>query len=344
MPFNQAPPVRRQQPDPYNTTTSAKPSHSGRRPPVADYSPPPPGGYYAPGRAEIDPRVDNAYSAPNSRSQQNRRPSSQTPDAPAYVQDSYLRQQTSPTSKGRKASTVRSSVAFSHRSPQPSTSSVPQSSSIRQVSSRESRPERSTHESQPSGGSWTRFSTRARSKSRSSQPPQPPLNGLTSPHPTTYEYAPASRSSEMFRRSFHETDRTDSPPPPPPPPKDDWHKPRPRDSTSGGHSQNPSQSSTRPLSSTHNRQSLPPLQTNVASDRNSAVRSGKTLTPEEKRESRRVEIERSTLSPAAAAAAAAAASPVSRPVRETQEEHIQMSATSFPGQLWQPEYAHWDGD
>lgn len=290
----------------------------------------------------MDPRIDSAYSSPHSRSQQKHRPSSRTPDAPAYVQDSSLRQQASPTSKGRKASTARSSAAFSHRSPQPSTSSVPQSSSIRQVSSRDSRPERSDRETQTPGNSWTRFSSRARSKSRSSQPDQPPLNGLASPHPTTYEYAPAATSTEMFRRSFHGADRTDSPPPPPPPPKDAWHKPRPRDSSFGGHSHNPSQSSTRLLSSAQNRQSLPPLQTNVTTNRNSAVKSGKTLTPEEKRESRRLEIERSTLSPAAAAAAAAAASPVPRRVPED-EEHIQMSATSFPGQIWQPEYAHWDG-
>ncbi len=340
VPFQRPSPVQRQQPDPYTSMSPPRPSQSRYPPPVTDYSTPPPGGYYAPGRAEIDPRVDGAYRSSDPRSQHNKQPSSRTLDATAYVHDSSLRQQASPAAKGRKSSTAKSST-FSHRSLKPSSSSVPQSSSIQQVSSRESRPERSHHESQPSGSSWTRFSSRARSKSRSSQPPQPPLNGLTSPHPKTYEPAPRSTSTESFRRSFHEADRSDSPPPPPPPPKDDWHKPRSRDSTSGEHSHNPSQSSTRPLSSTQNRQSLPPLQTNVPSNRNSAVKSSKTLTPEEKRESRRLEIERSTLS---SAAAVAAASPVPRHVRDDEEEHIQMSATSFPGQLWRPEYAHWDGD
>lgn len=342
MPFQQPYPAQRQQPHQYTTTSPSGPSQPVYRPPTVEYSAPPPGGYYAPGGADIDPRVEDASPSSDSRSQQDRRPSSRTAESPAYVQNSSLRQQASPTEKRRKGSTARSSTAFSHRSPQHSSSIVPQSSSIRQVSSRESRPERSNYESQPSGSSWTRFSTRARSKSRSSQPAQPPLNGLTSPHPNTYEYAPASTSTEMFRRSFHKADRSDSPPPPPPPPKDDWHKPRLRDSSSGGHYQTPSQPSTRPLSSTQNRQSLPHLQTNVPSNRNSAVKSGKTLTPEEQRESRRLEIERSTLSPAAAAAFAA--SQVPGHVREEEDEHIQMSATSFPGQLWQPEYAHWDSD
>ena len=73
------------------------------------------------------------------------------------------------------------------------------------------------------------------------------------------------------------------------------------------------------------------------------MKPGKQMTPEEKRESRRLEIERSTLSPAAAAAAATT-SPIHRHVIEDEEENIVMSATSFPGQLWQPDYAHWDGD
>jgi len=84
--------------------------------------------------------------------------------------------------------------------------------------------------------------------------------------------------------------------------------------------------------SSQNRQSLPPLQTNVHSKkRGRGLSWGKALTPEEKRKSRQLEIERSTISPH---------------YREESEEEppVVMSATSFPGQLWQPEYAHWDGD
>jgi len=62
--------------------------------------------------------------------------------------------------------------------------------------------------------------------------------------------------------------------------------------------------------------------------RQSAIASGKNLTPEEKRKSRQLEIERSTIDP----------------YYREEEPPVVMSATSFPGQMWQPEYAHWDGD
>ncbi len=72
------------------------------------------------------------------------------------------------------------------------------------------------------------------------------------------------------------------------------------------------------------------------SNRNSALKSGKGLTPEEKRRSRQQEIERSTMSPQAVAELNAG--------RRNSEDEVVMSATSFPGQMWTPDYAHWEGE
>ena len=75
------------------------------------------------------------------------------------------------------------------------------------------------------------------------------------------------------------------------------------------------------------------------SNRNSAIRSsGKGFTPEEKRRSRQQEIERSTMSPQAAAELNAGGRG-----RDSGDEVV-MSATSFPGQMWTPDYAHWEGE
>ena len=100
-----------------------------------------------------------------------------------------------------------------------------------------------------------------------------------------------------------------------------------------------SQSYNRPISTSGNRQALPPLQTDMgSSNRNSAaVRSGKQLTPEEKRKSRQQEIERSTMSPQAVAELNVGG-------RRDSGDEVVMSATSFPGQMWTPDYAHWEGE
>ena len=74
------------------------------------------------------------------------------------------------------------------------------------------------------------------------------------------------------------------------------------------------------------------------STRNSAVRSsGKGLTPEEKRKSRQQEIERSTMSPQAV-------TELNTGGRRDSGDEVVMSATSFPGQMWTPDYAHWEGE
>ena len=62
------------------------------------------------------------------------------------------------------------------------------------------------------------------------------------------------------------------------------------------------------------------------------------LTPEEKRKSRQLEIERSSLPPQSPARHV----PTYVPAQEIEDEEPVMSATSFPGQMWQPSYAHWD--
>ena len=62
------------------------------------------------------------------------------------------------------------------------------------------------------------------------------------------------------------------------------------------------------------------------------------LTPEEKRKSRQLEIERSSIPPQSPARTV----PSHVQEAEGEDEEPVMSATSFPGQMWQPSYAHWD--
>ena len=77
------------------------------------------------------------------------------------------------------------------------------------------------------------------------------------------------------------------------------------------------------------------------------------MTPEEKRRSRQQEIEQSTLSPQSPAGAGARGVPgnLTEEGGEGQgdgegegEEEIVMSATSFPGHVWEPSFAVWEGD
>lgn len=262
----------------------------------------------------------------------------------------------SPVEQPPNAAMPRTSATFPQRSPQHEFSSVPRSSTSTQKGTAEAFPRRSEDRNKASGSSWTRFSTHARSKSRPEKP-QPPSNGaLSSPPPKPYTPAPPSNSPATGRRSFQEPVRSESPPPPPPPPKDDWHRTRPHDpsslSPSGSnqhptHSPTPSQSSSLRPASTQQRRSLPPLLTNINNNkisRSTAVRSGKTLTPEEKRKSRQLEIERSgiPLPPPPQQQSPARNVPPPRLVQAEDEEEPVMSATSFPGQMWQPSYAHWD--
>ncbi|CAD6570265.1 MAG: hypothetical protein ASARMPREDX12_003434 [Alectoria sarmentosa] len=342
--FQQLSPAQAQQRDLHNSVQPQKLERSRYGSPWEEHIQPPREGYYAPGRQDRGSlQAADAYRSPNSGSRQNGQSFSRAPDAPAYVQDSALRvrQLMSPVEQPQNAAMPRTSATFPLRNPQHSSSSVPRSSTAKQTNSGEAFPQRPEHQTKASGSSWTRFSTHARSKSRqeqarSSQPPQ------------SYAPAPPSNSSATGQRSFPEPVRSESPPPPPPPPKDDWHHPRPRDSSGlspsttnqhAHHSPSPSQSSLR-LVPTQQRQSLPPLQTDVRNNksRKSTIGSGRTLTPEEKRKSRQLEIERSSIPPQSPARS------VPRYVQdqEVEDEEPVMSATSFPGQMWQPSYAHWD--
>lgn len=331
-PSQQAPPGQSQQADRYarDPPPSPTPQQSGHGGLEKDYPSPPPGGYYAPKSAQ----AHKSLRSPNRRLQNGQSPS-WIQDAPAYVQDVTLRQRVDQRMSPplHNPAPPRSSATFPQTAPQRSSANLPRASTTR-IKGREPFSERQAHESKPSGSSWARFSQHGRSKSRHEQQ-KPDSN--TSQQAIPYSSPPPLPSFQMAQHPY-QSSRSDSPPPPPPPPKDEWHHSRPQASTSNDpvsrssqHGPSLSRSSSRPMS-TQNRESLPPLQTNVPNKkRQSAIASGKTLTPEEKRKSRQLEIEQSTISPH---------------YREEREKEppVVMSATSFPGQMWQPEYAHWDGD
>ena len=351
--FQQSPPIQTQQRVQYNVVQPQRLEQYDYEPPKEESVQPSYEGYYAPGRQDGRSPQAGAYRSPNSTAQRNEQTYSRAPDAPAYVQDSALRvrQLMSPVEQPQNATVPRTSATFSQRSPQHS-SSVPRSSISNRTTTDEAFPRSPEHQRKTSGNSWTRSSTHARSKSRQEQAQPPSEGALSSPPPKTYIPAHSSNSPETGRRSFQEAVRSESPPPPPLPPKDDWHRPRPRDFSGVSpprtnqqpqpkHSPSPSQSSPRP-GSTQQRQSLPPLQTRVrnANSRNSAIGPGRMLTPEEKRKSRQLEIERSSIplpppSPARNAPSHAHGD-------DGDDEEPVMSATSFPGQMWQPDYAHWE--
>lgn len=346
--FEQSPPTQTQ-----NVVQPQRHEQHGYGPVREDHIQPPREGYYAPGRqGGGSSQPASSYSSPNTGPLQSAQSYSRAPDTPAYVQDSALRvrQLMSPVEPPPNAALPRSSATFPHRSPQHSSSSVPRSSTSHQTRTGEAFAQRPEHQSKASGSSWARFSTHSRSKSRPEQA-RPPSNGApSSPPPKSSAPAPPSNTPATRRRSFQEPVRSDSPPPPPPPPKDNWHRARPRDSSNlspspfnqqSRHSPSPSQSSPDPAS-TRQRQSLPPLQTNVRSNnksRNSAIGPGRTLTPEEKRKSRQLEIERI---PPPSPAPNTVPRHVQEEEVEAEDEEPVMSATSFPGQMWQPSYAHWD--
>lgn len=191
--------------------------------------------------------------------------------------------------------------------------------------------------------------------------------------PRTFGHPPKSGLTKNQRPI-----RSESPPPPPPPPKDSrWAK----SSNSKFHS-NHTRSGSTPLQrrsspATEQRQSLQPLQTSIPGSRVSArssaaaapleeippsvSRVGKeSMTAEENRKSRQEEFEKGHLSPNDGAASdqkekmsvlqedeavneKETVKADSRPPLED-DESIVMSATSFPGQMWQPDFLAWEGE
>ncbi|MCJ1473499.1 Serine/arginine repetitive matrix protein 2 [Lambiella insularis] len=140
-------------------------------------------------------------------------------------------------------------------------------------------------------------------------------------------------------RTYHEApvERRDSPPPPPPPPKDD-HLVQTLQSCHGRSSSQSAQSTQHSPSTSRQgvaqaRQSLPPLKTNIAQTKSSS--NSTPMTPEDIRKARQQQIEQSGRSPQKYVVNS------SQPVRD---EKIVMSSSSYPGQEWQPDFGHWNGD
>lgn len=193
----------------------------------------------------------------------------------------------------------------------------------------------------------------------------------TTPPPRTFTSPPQNPHPETRRPAGSE-----SPPPPPPPPKDSRWAKNAESKSPSNHARSgsiPLQTRSSPAA-VEQRQSLPPLQTNVSGPRRSArssivpANSKETLpkmdkenmTPEQKRKSRQEEIERGHLSPSDLTAsgqrekmnvlledeaANGKEAAVSRSNGNMEDdEPIVMSATSFPGQMWQPDHLAWEGE
>ncbi|MCJ1356700.1 MAG: hypothetical protein MMC33_006695 [Icmadophila ericetorum] len=204
-----------------------------------------------------------------------------------------------------------------------------------------------------SQSSWTRRAGR-RSEgfpNSNAQPSQPLATG--SPGFQRTSARPSQIYHEMGRSNT--VARNDSPPPPPPP-KDDWRGTSPTSATTQHRSTSaPLQTALRssytptstlpkhlqPSSSSQQRQTLPPLQTNVNTHaRNVSREAPKIQTLEETRRTRQKEIEMGLTSPQHLIAPPK----VERATRvNTDEERIVMSSSSYPGQEWQPG-AGWDDE
>ena len=392
--FTSIPPQQHQQ---YGRYTG-RPRGSTQRFPLDDEpddGPPLAQGRYAPHRIDPPRSQNDAPAQPQAQPQK---------DLPAYVQNRMLRQSTAPVNPPRaQQPTSKPSSEIFHHGPNPSPFSSPQpTSALNQDSPVGSRPPPAAR----STGSWSRFSQtrRANSNSRRSQPTPPPAQPLLSlSHTSNFvSSSPLSSASAPKQRSWIEDTspplgifssspqepRTEnqkpvrleeSPPPPPPPPKDErWADKSPIPKSKSNYKRTGSMP-LQPRSSpaTEQRQSLPPLQTNVPSPRPSAISSTvaakqapssgpmdkENMTPEEKRKSRQEEIEKGHLTPGGSATSVqggkmsvlqedegvnekemAMANTGGKGGDEEEEETILMSATSFPGQMWQPDSMAWEGE
>ena len=316
---------------------------------VARSDQPPHEGYYAP-RQGSSHQYARATTVVGQRVPSSAASPIRQDDAPAYFQDASIRQQSSPPTSARAAKSARTSVDFFRKASQAGLTERP--SAI------------PSHESKGSSSSWTRFSSTSRSKNRGSQEISQ-AKELTAPRYNSFA-PPATVPAQ--NNSQQEAIRSESPPPPPPPPKDEWHRARPRQSSlepPAHQSAQASQPNVPPLPSPNQqqRQYLPQLLTNVPSPHLGPIRSGlssgtdpkSAMTPEEKRRSRQLEIETGHMSPSGIGSVGGNASGKMnagglRGVNEENggdedDEKIEMSATSFPGQEWQPRYSHaWTGD
>ena len=302
-------------------------------------------GYYAPKRGTSLQYEDPALNRPlHSQSQAPSR-SYQT-DAPAYVQDALLRQPNTPSESTAPPKSLRSPTEFFRRAKE-STVNV----SVSQKKGRQR------------GISWAQSSTKKESRQSSTRATV--SEASTAAQRKSYA-APQTQSIYPTQQAIGENPpRSVSPSPPPPPPKDSWHQAQTRYS-SVPTSSSPTQTSTTlshpvqsSISSQQQRHSSSPLHTNVPgpclgptapgissgdfrSDSSGCGGLKAGMTPEEKRKSRQQEIETGHLSPGGAGAASFAMGSNSlNNVKESEEdEPILMSATTYPGQEWQPRYDH----
>ncbi|KAL9127248.1 MAG: hypothetical protein Q9217_003828 [Psora testacea] len=308
---------------------------------------PPDHGYYAPKRGSS---LRYGTAPPNPTPQSTPTAASRSPQnsTPAYVQDVCLRQASSP----------QTSIA-SHKNLRPSTDSFPR------VSGPVLDEHVSRSEKKPKGSPWTLFSP---NKDKGLPSSIAPVRGVSPA--AQYNSFPSPQTQSNYSTQQAPTagsSRPESPPPPLPPPKDDWHHAQPRHSSlaasnpPAGISTMPSQPLANSAPSQQQRQLLPPLQTNVPSPHLGPIRSGMSsgnpksssiagvskanMTPEEKRKSRQQEIETDHFSPTSAGAVSPAKNNALNGVKDREgDETIVMSAASFPGQEWQPDYDHaWMG-
>ena len=320
-------------------------------------------GYYSPRRIRSPPQGANIQPASQPASQ----PFADVnvSNAPAYVQDSSLRQHASPPPSARSKQSSRGSLDFFRK--------MSQGSSL--VKADVQRHDKKDYSN--------RFSNQNAPQSQNTAFDKGNSRGTRS---TDYSGAPTLPSPGSLGLDTH---RMGSPPPPPPPPKDDWHRATPRRSSlaatnTAGHqleenTQVPSENPTAGKQFS----GLPPLQTSFAPigpiqsgmtspptdsarpmtyeekrrSRQLEIESGSfnlskaSMSPQEKRRSRQWEIESSHLSPDGGKSA----NPSRRPtgIRKAREDdkrsdhEVRMSATSFPGQEWTPHGHHqyaWLGD
>ena len=295
-------------------------------------------GYYAPKRGSSPQRSDAAFS----RDQQSAvvAYSTHRSDAPAYFQDASFRQPGSKLTTPNQTKSRRTSVEFFGKTSPPNVSqhpaALPSQNSMDRVSP------------------WTRYSTSSRSKGYKPQNESATLQ---------YNNSTSSAAAFVPQAQQQTSSRSDSPPPPPPPPKDEWHSVRPRQSglRAPSHLSSPDPPSHVGFSasaSQQQRQSLPQLQTNVPSPHLGPLRSGissgtnprSSMTPEEKRRSRQLEIEIGHMStgkiqsPDGKMSAGGLGGVKEEGGIGEDDERIEMSATSFPGQEWHPPYDYSWGD
>lgn len=327
---------------------------------------PPVEGFYAPQRAisrQNGPSMaDNVQRPGNTRA-----PSSSTrADLPAYVQDSSFRQPSSPPIPAQSAKSTRSSVDFLRKASQNASNELSTKraagSEAKDKSSAWTRFSTSTHGRSKSRHSQTEQMDGGASNaapiirpSKAAAPPQdqyqhPARSDSPAPPPPPpkdewHHTRPRQSSLNAHGQLAHDTPERPAQASAPlpeheqqryflPPLQTDVPSPSLGPIRSGLSSGDPqSGSSSRPLVSAAEKRRSRQREIESASLSAGSNAGSRPMSPEEKRRSRQIEIETGHLSP------------VRSPIRSAKEQHslkpedeerVVMSATSFPGQEWQP--------